>query len=200
MTMPDAPLRIAVIGNGFMGRMHTHAWRTAPRFFPLGREIVPVVLVGRRADGAAAARDLDWPEYATDWREVVGRADIDVVDICTPGDTHAEIALAALYRYGLGVDQDRDAAIEKRIAARTRIDNLAQRPDGANKASIMSYDDTTETAMEAALLGLKTMGERASWVAPLMYLIPIIPAAVCVHVIAPWRRQGREIRDAVADG
>jgi alkanesulfonate monooxygenase SsuD/methylene tetrahydromethanopterin reductase-like flavin-dependent oxidoreductase (luciferase family) len=48
---------------------------------------------------------------------------------------------------------DRDAAIEKRIAARTRIDNLAQRPDGANKASIMSYDDTTETAMEAALFG-----------------------------------------------
>ena len=48
---------------------------------------------------------------------------------------------------------DRDAAIERRIAARTRIDNLAQRPDGANKASIMSYDDTTETAMEAALFG-----------------------------------------------
>ncbi len=48
---------------------------------------------------------------------------------------------------------DRDAAIERRIVARTRIDNLAQRPDGANKASIMSYDDTTETAMEAALFG-----------------------------------------------
>jgi alkanesulfonate monooxygenase SsuD/methylene tetrahydromethanopterin reductase-like flavin-dependent oxidoreductase (luciferase family) len=48
---------------------------------------------------------------------------------------------------------DRDAAIERRISARTRIDNLAQRPDGANKASIMSYDDTTETAMEAALFG-----------------------------------------------
>ena len=48
---------------------------------------------------------------------------------------------------------DRDAAIERRIAARSRIDNLAQRPDGANKASIMSYDDTTETAMEAALFG-----------------------------------------------
>jgi alkanesulfonate monooxygenase SsuD/methylene tetrahydromethanopterin reductase-like flavin-dependent oxidoreductase (luciferase family) len=48
---------------------------------------------------------------------------------------------------------DRDAAIERRITARTRIDNLAQRPDGANKASIMSYDDTTETAMEAALFG-----------------------------------------------
>jgi alkanesulfonate monooxygenase SsuD/methylene tetrahydromethanopterin reductase-like flavin-dependent oxidoreductase (luciferase family) len=48
---------------------------------------------------------------------------------------------------------DRDAAIERRMAARARVDNLAQRPDGANKASIMSYDDTTETAMEAALFG-----------------------------------------------
>ena len=55
-------------------------------------------------------------------------------------------------------------------------------------------------AMEAALLGLKNMGERAPWVAPLMYLIPIIPAVVCIHVIAPWRRRGRKIRDAVAGG
>jgi alkanesulfonate monooxygenase SsuD/methylene tetrahydromethanopterin reductase-like flavin-dependent oxidoreductase (luciferase family) len=48
---------------------------------------------------------------------------------------------------------DRDAAIERRMAARARVDKLAQRPDGANKASIMSYDDTTETATEAALFG-----------------------------------------------
>jgi alkanesulfonate monooxygenase SsuD/methylene tetrahydromethanopterin reductase-like flavin-dependent oxidoreductase (luciferase family) len=48
---------------------------------------------------------------------------------------------------------DRDSAIERRIAARARVDNLAQRPDGANKSSIMSYDDSTETAMEAALFG-----------------------------------------------
>lgn len=96
MTMPDTPLRVAVIGNGFMGRMHTQAWRTAPRFFDLGCDIEPAVLVGRRPEGAAAARDLGWPEYATDWRSVVERSDIDLVDICTPGDTHAEIAEAAL--------------------------------------------------------------------------------------------------------
>ncbi|NKB48752.1 MAG: LLM class flavin-dependent oxidoreductase [Alphaproteobacteria bacterium] len=50
-------------------------------------------------------------------------------------------------------EADRDAAIERRMAARARVDKMAQRPDGANKASIMSYDDTTETAMEAALFG-----------------------------------------------
>lgn len=58
---------------------------------------------------------------------------------------------------------DRDAAIERRMAARTRVDNLAQRPDGGNKASIMSYDDTTETAAEAALFG--TVDEIAEKIA-----------------------------------
>lgn len=60
---------------------------------------------------------------------------------------------------------DRDAAIERRMVARARVDNLAQRPDGANKASIMSYDDTTETAMEAALFG--TVDEIAEKIASL---------------------------------
>ncbi|WP_433586302.1 Gfo/Idh/MocA family protein [Microbacterium hydrocarbonoxydans] len=91
------PLRIALIGTGFMGKMHTHAWRTAPRFFDLPAEPQPVLLVGRRADATAeAAARWGWPEHGTDWREAVARDDIDVVDICTPGDTHAEIALAAL--------------------------------------------------------------------------------------------------------
>ncbi|MFE6736553.1 Gfo/Idh/MocA family protein [Microbacterium sp. NPDC057650] len=91
------PLRVAMIGTGFMGRMHAHAWRTAPKFFDLPFDPVPALLVGHRADAtAAAAERLGWPEHTVDWREAIARADIDVVDICTPGDTHAEIALAAL--------------------------------------------------------------------------------------------------------
>jgi len=97
MTTTTSPLRIALIGTGFMGRMHTQAWRTAPRFFDLPYEPVPALAVGHRPDATAefAAR-LEWPEHAVDWREAVERDDIDVIDICTPGDTHAEIALAAL--------------------------------------------------------------------------------------------------------
>lgn len=92
-----APLRIAIIGTGFMGRMHAHAWRTAPRFFDLPREPRAVVLVGSDAGRAAAAAErFGIPESADDWRRVIERDDIDAVDICTPGDTHAEIALAAL--------------------------------------------------------------------------------------------------------
>ncbi len=86
-----------MIGTGFMGRMHTHAWRTAPRFFDLPLAPEPLLLVGRRADATAeAAARGGWPEHSVHWREAVERDDIDVIDICTPGDSHAEIALAAL--------------------------------------------------------------------------------------------------------
>ncbi|MFS0712459.1 Gfo/Idh/MocA family oxidoreductase [Microbacterium sp. 2P01SA-2] len=90
-------LRIAIIGTGFMGRMHAHAWRTAPRFFDLPVEPEVVVLAGSDAQRAAdAASRFGIAESSDDWRSVIARDDIDAVDICTPGDTHAEIALAAL--------------------------------------------------------------------------------------------------------
>lgn len=93
----QAPLRVALIGTAFMGAAHSQAWRTAPRFFDLPREPEMALLVGRSADSTAAqAAKLGWPEWSTNWRDAVSRDDIDVVDICTPGDTHAEIALAAL--------------------------------------------------------------------------------------------------------
>ncbi|AZS37879.1 Glucose--fructose oxidoreductase [Microbacterium lemovicicum] len=90
-------LRIAMIGHGFMGAAHSQGWRVAPRFFDLPLEPVMQVVVGRDADGVrASAAKWGWAESATDWREVIERPDIDVVDIVTPGDTHAEIAIAAL--------------------------------------------------------------------------------------------------------
>nr|WP_235566930.1 Gfo/Idh/MocA family oxidoreductase [Microbacterium sp. Root180] len=90
-------LRIAMIGHGFMGAAHSQGWRVAPRFFDLPIEPEMTVLVGRNTEAAeAAARKWGWRETSTDWREVIARDDIDVVDIVTPGDTHAEIAIAAL--------------------------------------------------------------------------------------------------------
>ena len=98
MTVPTArPLRVALIGHAFMGAAHTHAWHTAPRFFDLPLRPEPAVLVGRDPErAAAAAARLGWAESTTDWRAAVGRDDVDLVDVCTPGDTHAEIAVAAL--------------------------------------------------------------------------------------------------------
>ena len=90
-------LRVAMIGYGFMGAAHSVGWRQAPRMFPLPRAVEMTVVVGRNAEAVAdAATRWGWQESATDWREVIARDDIDIVDIVTPGDSHAEIAIAAL--------------------------------------------------------------------------------------------------------
>ena len=93
---PARPLGIALIGYAFMGRAHSQAWRSVGAAFDVP-EIERRVLVGRDESAVAqAARRLDWQEHATDWREVIAREDVDIVDICTPGFLHAEIAIAAL--------------------------------------------------------------------------------------------------------
>lgn len=91
------PLRIGMVGYAFMGAAHSQGWRTAPRVFDLPLSPELAVICGRAVDAVRAAADRHgWAETETDWRALVERDDIDLVDICTPGDSHAEIALAAL--------------------------------------------------------------------------------------------------------
>ncbi|MEU7476955.1 Gfo/Idh/MocA family oxidoreductase [Lentzea sp. NPDC042327] len=86
-----------MVGHAFMGAAHSQAWRVAPRFFDLPVRPVMAVLCGRDPGRTRAAADrLGWADAATDWKSVLDRDDVHVVDICTPGDTHAEIAVAAL--------------------------------------------------------------------------------------------------------
>lgn len=93
----EKPLRIAMVGHGFMGAAHSQGWRVAPRFFDLPLRPEMALLVGRDAARTeASAQKWGWAEVSTDWREAVTREDIDVVDIVTPGASHAEIAVAAL--------------------------------------------------------------------------------------------------------
>ena len=90
-------LAVGMVGHAFMGAAHSQAWRNAPRFFDLPLVPAMQVVCGRDAARVAEAADrLGWAETETDWRRLVTRPDIDVIDICTPGDTHAEIAIAAL--------------------------------------------------------------------------------------------------------
>jgi predicted dehydrogenase len=86
-----------MVGYAFMGAAHSQAWRTAPHFFDLPLRPQLTVLAGRDAVRVAdAAERLGWSSVETDWRRVLERDDVDLVDVCTPGDTHAEIAIAAL--------------------------------------------------------------------------------------------------------
>jgi predicted dehydrogenase len=90
-------LGIGMVGYAFMGAAHSQAWRTAPRVFDLPLDPAMVVLCGRDGEAArTAARRLGWAEAQTDWRTLIGRDDVQLIDICTPGDSHAEIAIAAL--------------------------------------------------------------------------------------------------------
>ena len=97
MNTTHPPLRVGLVGHAFMGAVHSHAWRSAARFFDLPRTPELRVLGGRDpVRAAAAARKLGWAEVETDWTRLVARDDVDLVDVCTPGDTHAAIAIAAL--------------------------------------------------------------------------------------------------------
>ena len=89
-------LNVAMIGYQFMGRAHSNAWRQVARFFDTPVQPVMKAICGRNATGvAAAAAKLGWAESTTSWEEVVARPDIDAIDICTPGDSHMPIAIAA---------------------------------------------------------------------------------------------------------
>lgn len=89
-------LRVGMIGYRFMGKAHSNAWRQAPRFFPLKAGIELHTICGRDAAALKAARNqFGWNHISTDWREVVRSPEIDIVDINTPNDSHAKIAIAA---------------------------------------------------------------------------------------------------------
>ncbi|GAB3942936.1 hypothetical protein GCM10027614_30830 [Micromonospora vulcania] len=86
-----------MVGYAFMGAAHSQAWRTVNRVYDLPARARMALICGRDAPKVADAADrLGWDAYTTDWRDLINRDDIDVVDVCTPGDSHAEIALAAL--------------------------------------------------------------------------------------------------------
>ncbi len=88
---------MAVVGGSFMARTHSHAWRTAPRAFELPAAVDMVALAGRDAGRArAAAARLGWRESTDDWRSLLHRDDVDLVDVCVPGDLHEAVAVAAL--------------------------------------------------------------------------------------------------------
>ncbi|MEU1116557.1 MULTISPECIES: Gfo/Idh/MocA family oxidoreductase [unclassified Streptomyces] len=91
------PLGVGMVGYAFMGAAHSQGWRTVGRVFDLPVRPVLSAVCGRDGGAVRAAADrLGWAAAETDWRALIAREDVDLVDICTPGDSHAEIAVAAL--------------------------------------------------------------------------------------------------------
>ncbi|MFB9315715.1 Gfo/Idh/MocA family protein [Nocardioides plantarum] len=127
-------LNVAMIGHAFMGAAHSQAWRSAGRFFDLPLRPVMRVLGGRDDVRVRAAADrLGWETTETDWRRIIERDDVDLVDICTPGDSHAEIAIAAL-------------AAGKHVLCEKPLAN-----------SVAEAEEMTRAAQEAASRGVHAM-------------------------------------------
>ena len=91
------PLGVGMVGYAFMGAAHSQGWRTVGRVFDLPVSPAMTAVCGRDPEAVkAAAGRLGWTSTETDWRDLIARDDVQLVDICTPGESHAEIAVAAL--------------------------------------------------------------------------------------------------------
>ncbi len=94
--MSKKQVRIGMIGYKFMGKAHSHAYRDLPFFFDTDAVPVLQAIAGRNEEAVkAAAEKMGWASYETDWRRLLERDDIDLIDIGTPNNTHAEMAIAA---------------------------------------------------------------------------------------------------------
>ncbi|MEI9896035.1 MAG: Gfo/Idh/MocA family oxidoreductase [Chthoniobacter sp.] len=94
--MAKKPLNIGIVGYGFMGRTHANGYHNAAKFFDT--PLVPVLKAACGRDEAklkAYADNWGFESTETDWKKLIDRQDIDAIDIVTPNDSHAEIAIAA---------------------------------------------------------------------------------------------------------
>jgi predicted dehydrogenase len=144
-------LNVAIIGQNFMGKAHSHAWRNAPRFFDLGATPVLKVACGRDAATLRTFADTwGWEETSTDWREVVVRDDIDVVDISVPTNLHAEIAI-------LAAEAGKHLFCEKPIAL-TSVEARAML-EAANAAGVVHYLNHNYRRVPAVMLAKRLIDE-----------------------------------------
>lgn len=124
-------INVALIGHNFMGKAHSHAWKSVVSFFEPELEPVLKLACGRnRASVEAFAARWGWQETCTDWREAVSRNDIDIVDIATPTDLHCDIAVEAA-RAGKHILCEKPMSLNVAQAVAMR--------DAAAKTGVMNY-------------------------------------------------------------
>ncbi|MEU9992709.1 Gfo/Idh/MocA family oxidoreductase [Streptomyces sp. NPDC048045] len=149
-------LGIGMVGYAFMGAVHSQGWRTAGRVFDLPVEPHLSAVCGRSRQAARAAADrLGWASAETDWRDLIRRDDIDLVDICTPGESHAEIAIAAL-------DAGKHVLCEKPLAntvaeAEAMVAAAARNP-GRIAMVGFNYRRTPALSLAQAMIGAGRLG------------------------------------------
>jgi myo-inositol 2-dehydrogenase/D-chiro-inositol 1-dehydrogenase len=130
--MPKQKLNVGLVGYGFMGRTHSNAYRQAPVFFDLPYSIgLKAVCARNPARAQTFADNWGYESIESDWRKLIDRKDIDIVDIASPNDTHAEIAIAA-------------AAAGKMV--------LCEKPLGRNAEEALAMVEAVESAKVANMV------------------------------------------------
>ena len=126
------PLHVALIGQKFMGRAHSNAWGQVNRFFELPRSAVMDTIAARdERELAPFAQRWGWANHTTDWRTIAGDERIDLVDVSTPNDSHAEISIAML-------EAGKHVACEKPLAG-TLADARAMRDAARRRAKLATF-------------------------------------------------------------
>ena len=151
---------VGMVGYAFMGRAHSHAWRNVTAFFDLPLRPVLAALAGRSKERAeAAAASLGWAAVETDWRDLVARDDVQIVDICTPGDSHAEIAIAALEAGKHVLCEKPLANTVAEAAAMARGGRARRRPRGVRSMVAFNYRRVPAVALARRMVAEGRLGE-----------------------------------------
>ena len=140
-----------------MGRAHSNAWRQAPRFFDLPADIRMAAICGRdRAGTGRAAKTLGWERAVTDWKAIIADPVIDIVDICTPNDSHAEMAIAAA---GAGKAILCEKPLARNVAEARRMVDAVKRARVANMVC-HNYRRVPAVALAKQMIDAGEIGHR----------------------------------------
>ena len=158
--MATKELKVGIVGYGMMGRAHAYAYRAAPLIRPSAVVFTPVVMSGRHAEAVATvSRACGIESWVTDWRQVIERSDVDVVDVCTPPGTHAAVIEAAALA-------GKDVFCEKPLAtnyadARRALDAVTR--TGVRHAIGFNYRRLPAVSLMAEMIANGELGEVHLW-------------------------------------
>lgn len=144
-------LNVAIIGSKFMGKAHSNAWLNTPRFFDLPiKPVLKVACARNEEELKTFAENWGWEETETDWRKVVERDDVDIIDISVPTHLHHEIAVAA-------AENGKHIFLEKPFAL--TLDEAQEMYEAAQEAGIVHYLNHNYRRAPAVLLAKRLIAE-----------------------------------------
>jgi predicted dehydrogenase len=153
-------LRVGIVGYGMMGRAHAYAYRAAPLIRPSSVAFTPVIMSGRNAEAVAkVSAECGIDDWVTDWHQLVERSDVDVVDVCTPPGTHAQVIEAAAHA-------GKDVFCEKPLA--TNYDDAVAARDAVVAAGVrhaigFNYRRLPAVSLMAEMVASGELGDINLW-------------------------------------